>query len=88
MWIFRARVIRVKASATKARRKLDLPMSYFVFSLLLARRKIGDTNWIFPANSESGHIEEPKYPLDLIRAETGIALEPKFMLRIVITTTR
>ena len=68
---FAARILRVKASATKARRKLDLPMSSFVFDLLEARRMIGDTNWIFPAGSESGHISEPKFPLALIKARPG-----------------
>ena len=82
---FSARVIRVRASATKARRKLDLPMSSFVLALLEARRRIGNTNWIFPANSESGHISEPKYPLDLIRAETGIEVSVHDLRRTFIT---
>ena len=83
---FAARIIRVKASATKSKRKLDLPMSSFVLALLEARRKIGDTNWIFPAVSESGHISEPKYPLDLIRAETGIEVSVHDLRRTFITT--
>jgi integrase len=82
---FAARIIRVKASATKTKRKLDLPMSYFVFSLLLARRKIGDTNWIFPADSKSGRISEPKFPLKLVKAETGIEVSVHDLRRTFIT---
>ena len=82
---FAARIIRVKASATKARRKLDLPMSSFVLALLEARRKIGDTHWIFPADSDSGRISEPKYPLELVKAETGIEISVHDLRRTFIT---
>ena len=57
-----ARVIRLPAVRAKAGRKLDLPMSDFVFDLLSARRALGDARWVFPAPSASGHIEEPKFP--------------------------
>ena len=66
------RVIRVPGASTKTGEKLDLPMSTFVRDLLVARRAIGAGVFVFPADSESGHIEEPKYPLGMIAATTGI----------------
>ena len=72
---FTARLIRLSAKRTKAGRKLDLPMSSFVRDLLVARRAIGHENeFVFPADSRSGHIEEPRFHLDLIAEATGIAV--------------
>jgi integrase len=67
-----ARVIRLPATRAKAGRKLDLPMSDFVHDLLVARRSIGDGKWVFPANSKSGHLEEPKFPLKAVADATRI----------------
>jgi integrase len=65
-------VIRFPALRTKAKRKLDLPMSDVVFKLLKARRDLGDAHFVFPAHGKRGHISEPKHPLGLIAAATGI----------------
>ena len=67
-------VIMLPASRTKARRALSLPMSDFVHALLIERSKLGNARWIFPANSESGHISEPKQPLGLVAEATGIVI--------------
>jgi integrase len=71
---FTAKVLRFPAVRTKAKRKLDLPMSDVVFKMLKARRELGDTGFVFPANSKSGHIAEPKHPLGLIAEATGISI--------------
>jgi integrase len=72
---FTARVIRLPALRTKARRQLDLPMSDVVLKMLKARRDIGyDKGFVFPANSSSGHISEPKFPLKLVADATGIEI--------------
>ena len=63
------RVIRVPATRTKSGRKLDLPMSDFLQDLFVARRAVGDVGpWVFPANSKSGHIAEPRTALYKIAA--------------------
>ena len=67
-----AKVIRLPALRTKAGRALDLPMTDLVFDLLRARRAIGDTKFVFPSNSRSGHIMEPKFPLRMVAEATGI----------------
>lgn len=82
---FTARVIRLPAARAKAGRKLDLPMSDFVHDLLVARRAIGDAKWVFPANSKSGHIEEPKFPLAAVADATGIHVSVHDLRRTFIT---
>jgi integrase len=72
---FAERVIRLPAKRTKARRKLDLPMSDFVRDMLVARRALGrDGPFVFPADSRSGHLTEPKFPLAQVARDTGIAI--------------
>jgi integrase len=70
----RGRVIRIPAVRNKARRKFDLPMSDFVRDLLIARRAAGHGEYVFPANSRSGHMEEPKFPLTQIAEASGIRI--------------
>ena len=82
---FKSRLIRLPASRTKAKRKLDLPMSDFVHKLLQARRKLGDTRWCFPANSKSGHVSEPKQFLDRVGKQAGIKVTVHGLRRTFIT---
>jgi integrase len=79
------RVIRVPAANTKAGRKLDLPMSTFVRDLLVARRAIGRDKCVFPSNAESGHIEEPKFPLAMVAAKTRVRVSVHDLRRTFIT---
>jgi integrase len=69
---FKAGVIRLPAKSTKSGRKLDLPMSDFVRDILVARRALGDAKFVFPANSKSGHIEEPKSALAEVAVASGV----------------
>ena len=69
---FAGSVIRLPAARTKSGRKFDVPMSAFVKDLLIARRAIGNMEFVFPADSKSGHIEEPKTPLRLVKDACGI----------------
>ena len=80
-------VIRLPATRTKAKRKLDLPMTDIVRELLDDRRSIGRdaSGFVFPANSESGHIEEPKHPLKLVAKATGIVVTPHDLRRTYVT---
>ena len=84
---FATRVIRLPAARTKAGRRLHVPMSSFVRDLLVARRAIGTEpgGWVFGADSRSGHIEEPKFALSLVRAKTGIAVSVHDLRRTFIT---
>jgi integrase len=69
-----AKIIRLPAVRTKAQRRLDLPMSDFVFKLLQKRRELGDATFVFPATSKTGHIAEPRHFLALIEEATDIAV--------------
>lgn len=82
---FAARMVRLPARATKAGRRLDLPMSTHLHALLVTRRALGDADWVFPANSRSGHIEEPKGFLDQVAASTGIRISVHDLRRTFIT---
>ncbi len=81
-------IIRLPASTTKAGRKLDLPMSSFVRELLdvrCANATEAANKFVFPADSRSRHIEEPKFPLGLVAKATGIAVSVHDLRRTYIT---
>ncbi len=80
-----ARVIRLPAARTKGKRKLDLPMTDFVHDLLQSRSALGVTRFVFPANSKSGHIAEPKFPLEQVHKSSGIQIDPHDLRRTYIT---
>jgi integrase len=83
---FAAKVIRIPAASTKAKRKLDLPMTDYVHDLLVARRAIGNAGGhVFPAPSKAGYIAEPKYPLGLIEKATGIEVSAHDLRRTFVT---
>ena len=82
---FKAKLIRIPAEETKTNTKLDLPMTDYVYKLLRARREMGDTGWVFPANSSSGHISEPKFALGLVAEACGIAVSVHDLRRTYIT---
>ena len=82
---FTSRVIHLPAARAKAGRKLDLPMTDIVHDLLVARRTIGDADWVFPANSKSGHIAEPKFPLRLVAEASGVTVSVHDLRRTYIT---
>jgi integrase len=83
-WIdidFATKVIRLPANRTKPGRRLDLPMSDFVYAMLKARREIGNDHFVFPAWSEGGYIASPKHHFELIAEETGIEVSPHDLRR-------
>jgi integrase len=78
---FAARMILLPAVRTKAKRKLDLPMTDVVFKLLTERRAIGDATYVFPAHGKTGHIASPKHPFELIAESSGIVVSPHDLRR-------
>ena len=59
---FTERVVIIPQKTKHKRDRFKLPMSDFVHDLLLKRSRHSD-EFVFPANSKSGHIAEPEYPL-------------------------
>jgi integrase len=81
----RARTLTVPAASTKSGKKLDLPMSDFVRDLFVARRALGDAKFVFPANSKSGHVEEPRFALDAVAEASGVRVSVHDLRRTFIT---
>jgi integrase len=79
-------VIRLPAANTKSGRKLDLPMTDVVRALLVARRAVGNEGaFVFSAQSKSGHIEEPAFPLKQLYVSTGIRVSAHDLRRTFVT---
>jgi integrase len=78
-------VIRLPAQRAKNNRALALPMTDFVRDLLVARRSLGNANFVFPSNGRSGHIEEARAWLEAVRAATGIEFSTHDLRRTFIT---
>ena len=81
-----ARILRIPAERTKGGRTLDLPLTDFVLDLLVARRAVGRTEFVFPASSRSGHIEEPRFFLEQVAADCGVRVSVHDLRRSYITT--
>jgi integrase len=81
----KGRVIRIPGPRTKAGRKLDLPMTDFVYQLLAARQAIGQDKFVFPSNSAAGYIAEPKFFLNQVALTTGIKISAHDLRRTYIT---
>jgi integrase len=78
-------VLRIPARSTKAGRALDVPMSDVLRDIFVARRAIGRDRYVFPANSRSGHIEEPRSFLAAISAATDITVSCHDLRRVYAT---
>src|SRR5262249_48355376 len=70
---------------TKGGRPLALPLSDFVHAMLIARRALGDTEFVFPAASKSGHIAEPKFFLAQVAKATGRRISVHDLRRTFVT---
>ena len=82
------KTIRVPAASTKAGRTLALPMSDVVHDMLVARRAIGRTEYVFPSIGRSGYISEPKFPLAAVAKATGVRVSPHDLRRSFITVAK
>jgi integrase len=67
---FDNRIIRLSASRVKTRNAVDLPMTDVVFNLLVARRQLGDAEFVFPSRAE-GHISGDSWTKALCQ-KTGL----------------
>lgn len=79
---FVAKTITLEGEEVKNDEPFKLPMSDVVFDLLVARRATGVVGeFVFPANSESGHLEEPKDAFYTIEQKTGVEASPHDLRR-------
>jgi len=71
---------------TKNKRTLNIPLSNFLTTLLTARKaRCGDSPWVFPAHSKSGHIEEPRFALNWAAKECDVQVTVHDLRRTFIT---
>jgi integrase len=67
------KVIRLPAEVTKAKRALVLPMSVFVYEMLVRRRAAGTAGpFVFPGPGKAGHITSADRPLHDVARDTGV----------------
>jgi integrase len=78
------RVMRIPE--TKSGRPLDLPMTDVVHDMLVARRSIGRTEYVFPSHAASRHIESVKFFFSQVAAASGVCISPHDLRRTYITT--
>lgn len=78
---FKAKTFSIPGERVKNGKTLTLPMSDLVSDLLVARRAIGKSEYIFPANSKSKHVEDFKGTFDEIEKATGIKVSPHDLRR-------
>jgi integrase len=79
------RTLRIPAARTKAGRKLDLPLTDLVRDLLVRRRSLGRTKYVFPANSTAGYIADPKFQLGQVAQACGVKVCAHDLRRTFIT---
>ena len=82
---FKAKTLSIPADRNKAGRKLDLPLTDYVHDLLVARRAIGRTEFVFHADSKSGHMEMPNHHLALVADTCGVKVSVHDLRRTFMT---
>lgn len=80
------RVLTVPAESTKAGKKLELPLSDYVYDLLVARRAIGNAGgYVFPGRSAGRHIITTSAPLRAVAKACGVTVAAHDLRRTFIT---
>jgi len=70
----KARTFTLRDSQTKNRETHTLPLSDYLTALLATRRKVnGDSRYVFPGQSKSGHLMEPRSQMRRITERSGVA---------------
>jgi integrase len=82
---FERRMFTIPAANTKTKRKLELPMTDVTYDMLKARRALGKTEFVFFANSKSGHVEDPKSFFRDIAKASGVKVSAHDMRRTYLT---
>jgi len=75
---FNARIIRRSITETKGQKTaLVIPMSDYVFDLLSARKALGvESDFVFPSEAKSGHLEHPRQAFRNIAKRCGFRIHP------------
>jgi integrase len=76
----------IRIPETKSGRKLDLPMSDVTHDMLVARRSVGKTEYVFPSHAASRHIESVKFFFNQVAEASGVRISAHDLRRTYITT--
>jgi integrase len=79
------RVLTVPAIDTKPGKKLELPMSDYIFDLLVARRAVGNAGYVFPGKSAGWHIITTTAPLRAVAKACGVTVSAHDLRRTFVT---
>jgi integrase len=85
----RHRIIHIPASRMKNRKPFELPMSSFIYDLLVARRAIGwDGPFVFPGQGKSGVSQSFSFAMAQVKAASGLVLSPHDLRRSYISVAQ
>lgn len=79
------RVLTVPAADTKPGKKLELPLSDYLYDLLVARRAVGNAGYVFPGQSAGRHIITTSAPLRTVAKACGVTVAAHDLRRTFIT---
>lgn len=66
---------------TKNSEDITLPLSNFIYEILKTRVNTGDSGYIFPADSQSGHLVDARKSIDKIVEVSGVSFTPHDLRR-------
>lgn len=76
------RVITISAANTKTKRMIELPMSSFVYDLLVARRALAEgSEYVFPGRSAGKPISDTQRAFRIMKVDTGVAVSAHSLRR-------
>lgn len=75
----------LKIEDTKNHQAHILPLSDFLYDLLLSRHSNADTDFVFPSNSKTGYIIEPRKGMEKVIANSGVTFTLHDLRRTFIT---
>lgn len=79
----KAKTLKIKD--TKNHQAHVLPLSGFLYNLLLSRFAVADSDFVFPSNSKTGYIIEPRKVMEKVITNSGVTFTLHDLRRTFIT---
>ena len=80
------RTINLREEVTKGKRSAEIPMSDYIHDLLVTRRALGRTEYVFPGLGKSGYVSDLQCGFNEIEKLTSIKISAHDLRRGYITT--
>lgn len=65
------RIIQLSAADTKNGEPFQIPLSDYLVELLTGRNQTAESEFVFPGTGKSGHLSEPRKPVETVNKEAG-----------------